>query len=810
MKPFYVVLLLVFVFSCNNPKNKRKALIHYIPQNSTVILKTSNLESLKSSIQNSHFLQKSSKSKAYKTLEKELETLSNLKTTGDLLICLDKNETDSLNFTIVTKHHKSLFITDSLKNYSEETFQEKNASYKKSILKNTTFYSTIIDSVFIVSSLKQNIVDVFNISELNTNLEKSYHTLSKDKGLSIIIKSTNPFIESFFIDKHLPLKTFTNYIAFDVDINQDQLFFNGITKASDSTKSFINVFKNTVPQENQIQNITPSNCDGFLSFTFNDYSVFKQNLDTHLQKDSIANQTSLFENINEIGVIYEGKNRAIVLNSIDAIATNEALISEQTVIENYRQVDVFNYSKPDLFATELAPLIKYNTVTKYCQIDHFFVFTDDLELLQNIIANYQNKTTLSEQTHFKHVKEQLSDEASLMQVTNPSTLKNILSNTIQESLSNSFNNYKSSAIQFIYDSNFAHVNGIIKKAKSRVSANTVSEELNIKLESDLLNNPQFVVNHITKQKEIVVQDVNNNLYLISNKGKVLWKKRIKGAVLGEINQIDIYKNGRLQLAFATPNYVYVLDRNGKEVSPFPLKFNDAITQPLSVFDYDKKKNYRLLVTQNKRVLMYDAKGKSVKGFTFKQANNSIITAPQHFRMGSKDYITLKTKNKLYILDRTGKIRVTPKTAANFSAEAIYLYNNKFTTTTNNGKLITVDTKGNTASQNLKLSKKHHIVTTSKTLVTHGENKLNIRNKTVNLDFGNYSEPKIFYINDKIYVTITDFQSRKVHLYDSQTKSLPNFPVYGNSVMTLDNIDKDAALEFVTKGENNAILLYQIN
>ena len=84
--------------------------------------------------------------------------------------------------------------------------------------------------------------------------------------------------------------------------------------------------------------------------------------------------------------------------------------------------------------------------------------------------------------------------------------------------------YKSSAIQFIYDSNFAHVNGIIKKVKDRVSPNTVTEELNIKLESEILSNPQFVINHTTNQKEIIVQDVNNNLYLISNKGKVIWKK----------------------------------------------------------------------------------------------------------------------------------------------------------------------------------------------------------------------------------------------------------------------------------------------
>lgn len=810
MKPVYLVVLLILAYGCNHSNNNRKEIIHYAPKNSSLILKTSNIESLKSNIKNNHFLQELSKSKSYKKLEPKLELLSHLKTSSNVLICLDKNKTDSLNFTVVTKYHKRLFITDSLKNYSEETFTNKKISYTKSTIKNTSFYSTIVDSIFIASSLKQNIIDAFNTSKINTDLEKMYYTLSENKALSIILKSDNPFVDSFFIDKQLPLKTLTNYMAFDANINQDELFFNGITKATDSTKSLINIFKNTVPQENQIQNITPSNSDGFLSFTFDTYAVFQQNLNKHFQKDSITNPTTLFDNINEVGIIYEGKKRAIILHSIDAIATNDALLSDQTVIENYRQVAIYNFSKPELFSSKFTPLITYTKASKYCQLDDFFVFSDDDELLQSIIANYQNKTTLSEQSHFINMKEQLSDEASLMLVTNPSTLKNILIDHIGASLLNTLTDYKSSAIQFIYDSNFAHVNGIIKKAKSKAYANTVSEELNIKLDYDLLNTPQFVTNHTTKEKDIVVQDVKNNLYLISKKGNVLWKKQIKGHILGAINQIDIHKNGQLQLVFATPNYVYMLDRNGNNVSPFPIKFNDAITQPLSVFDYDKKKKYRLLVTQNKHVFMYDAKGKPVKGFTFKQANNSIINPPQHFRIGTKDYITIKTENKLYILDRTGKTRVTPKTSENYSTQAIYLHKNKFTTTIRNGKLISIDTKGNTATQNLNLTSSHYITTTNKTLVTQNENTLNIDNTTVNLDFGHYTQPKLFKINNKIYVAITDLQSRKVYLYNSKAQLLPNFPVYGNSEISLFNINKDAPLEFVTKGENNTILLYQIN
>jgi len=809
MRFFCFTLLITLFFNCSNTSTKKYKLTDFVPEHTDVILKTANLESLKSSISNSDFLQNLSTTKSYVNLESKLESLSLLKPNGTVLICLSKDSNDSLQFAAITKYSEDLFATDSLQNYMEESLIYKKKNITKSTLNNNTFYSTVIDSTFFTSSSRELIDAAFNQKNNNSDLEKIYSTTSDNKTASFIIKPNNSFIKTFFVNDSLNLNTFTNYIAIDADISQDDIIVNGITKATDSTKSLINIFKNTIPQENSIQNITPSNSDGFMSFTFDNFNLFETNLFNFNKKDSIAKNT-LFDNIIEVGIIYEDEKRAIVLNSLDAIATKDALLGEQNTIETFRQIDIYSFSKPRLFSQTFSPLILYNEATKYCIIDNYFIFADSIETLQNIISNYQNKTTLNERNYFKAIKEHLTDESSLLLVVNPSNLKTVLNKNGLEKSTYNLDKYNASAIQFIYETNFAHVNGIIKKSKTKASVNSVSEELNIKLEADLLNAPQFVTNHITKQKEIVVQDINNNLYLISNKGKILWKKRIRGAVLGKIEQIDIYKNGKLQLAFATPNRIYVIDRNGRDVTPFPGKFNDEITQPLSVFDYDKNKKYRLLVTQGKNLLMYNVNAKLVNGFTFKSANGKIISQPKHFRIGSRDYIVFKTSSKLYILDRTGKTRVSPKTSSGFSDAGIYVFEDKFTTTTDKSELISIDGKGNTAIQNLSLSENHRLETTSKTIVFQSENKLTIKRNTLDLDYGNYTEPKIFYVNDKIYVSVTDLQSQKTYLFDSEAKSLPNFPVYGNSSIELDNIDKDKNIEFVTKGESNSIILYQIN
>ena len=299
------------------------------------------------------------------------------------------------------------------------------------------------------------------------------------------------------------------------------------------------------------------------------------------------------------------------------------------------------------------------------------------------------------------------------------------------------------------------------------------------------------------------------MYLISNQGKILWKKRLNGNIIGKIEQIDIYKNGRLQLAFATPKRVYIIDRNGNDVGAFPLKFQDDITQPLSVFDYDNNKNYRLLVSQNNNLLIYNTKGKTVKGFKY-QKSQKINSQPKHFRINSKDYIVFSAGNTMKILNRQGLLRIDVKESIDFSNNDIYLYKNQFTTSSKTGDLIQVNTNGSVSKQSLKLESNHAITATSKTISILSENNLTIKQSAFELDFGNYTNPVIFYLNDKIYVNVTDLQSKKIYLFDSLSKLQNNFPVFGNSAIDLKNIDKDNNLEFVTVGDSNSIIIYQKN
>jgi hypothetical protein len=784
----YALSICFLLVGCNHSKKSTTKITQLIPETATVVLSINNVEAFKSDIKNNDFLKKFKSSIFYKDLLIPLENLSYLNTTNPVLICFNSSK-NKPNYSIITKYSDSLFSNN--------------------ILDSLNFHHRIIDSIFIGSPSKV-IIDSIMVTE-NSVFKTLDQATNTNASFSI---SLNENIASHFGNSIFTENTnaFANWITLDAEITPDQINLNGVSITTDTTSRLINIFKNTIQQENKIQYITPESSASFISFTYNDFETIHQNIAEYNQQtiDTTSNN-QLLETITEIGEIYIKNETALVLKSIDAFSTKEALSKQQNVLSSFRNVEILEFDSQDYFKTIFNPLISSKNISKYINIDDFFVFANSEQLLQDIITNFQNGTTLANNSGYLNTALSFSDESSLLIVASSSKLEHILGGAFNEDITNvNFKNYKYSAFQFVQDDGFVHVNTVIKKNKSQVQQHSITEVFNVSLDADILTNPQFVINHRNKQKDIVVQDVNNILYLISNTGKVLWKKQLRGAVLGTIQQVDLYKNGRLQLAFATPNRVYVIDRNGKDVTPFPLKFNDKITQPLSVFDYDNKKNYRFVVTQNNALLMYDKKGKNVNGFRYKKTSNRVTTQPKHFRINNKDYIAFAASDKMLILNRKGQSRINVKEAINFSENEIFKYKNKFTTTTTKGELVQVNLKGAVSKQSLNLPRNHIIETTNKTLVTLAENKLTIKQKSQELDFGNYTAPKIFYLNDKIYVTLTDLQAQKVYLFDSQSKPIQNFPVYGNSLIDLANIDADNNLEFVTKGESNSIIVYQKN
>ena len=785
----FLLILFHFFWSCQKDYSTINHPYKFIPSETSAVIKVNELNDFINSIENHDIL-----SGIYnKDVINTTKALKNLNTTQAVFIAFNPSTRDHSDYLILTENAPTLFVVDSIPNHNSRPVVDFDID--KTQIDSTLLYHKVIGNVFACSNSLE-VIKRLNAKNDDTELSRLIETGDKKSVASIVFKSDSQNYSKLLFTDFNTDAMHTDYSVIDLSYTAKSLQYNGIVTSHDSLSNSLDSFKHTIPQKTNTVRIAPNNTKSLVSITYDDFSVFNKNL-RQISTQPIDSSETFLNFTNEIALI----DNAVVLHSLDPNLVLES-IDEKSNIETFRNIDIYDFGDTDFFESRLAPFISLNNSNFFARYNNFIVFSNSIIQLKVILSNALNNNTLENSEAFININKNLSDAASLFIFKNSEGLSEILEQNIK--------GYNANAVQFIYEDNYAHINGIIQKFKKRASSNSVTEAFTAQLDAELISVPQSLKNHVTKAHDIAVQDVNNLLYLISDSGSILWKKQLQGKILGNIEQIDTYKNGRLQLAFTTSNRLYVLDRNGNDVAAFPLKFNDAITQPLSVFDYDKRKHYRLLVTQDENILMYDAKGKSISGFDYKTNGSVIKSQPKHFRVGRKDYIVFGAGETLKILNRQGNVRIKVKDKIRFSENALYLYQNKFTTTNTLGQLIQVDTKGQLSLKNLNLTDNHKIATTSKTLVSLTENKLKIKSRTVDLDYGDYTAPKIFYLNDKIYVTTTDLQSNKVYLFDSQAKAIPNFPVFGTSIAELQKLDKDNGLELITQSDPKTIVVYKLN
>ena len=810
-------MLPIFIASCTKEAKTKDSLLEHLPPDPSLVVKITNLTNFKSELKNNSTLKNIEAFSNIKEVVSKINGLGHLSTDKTCVLALYEIGKDNYDYMLVAKNDHNLFNVDSVANKTVETLTYEGASIIKYNLDGLEVFSLQKNDDILMSSsmmLMENLIRVSEDTPADATLEKLYNASSLDKSATLFINpSGNTSLLSLKERSRSKSQPFSSWISLDFTANSDEVILNGVAMAPDSTKNFVNLFKGTSPLANKTPTYAPLNAQAMVSYTFDDYQVFAKNQNTYL--DRVKQTDSLFNTVEEVGVIYLNNEKVVLLKSYGTQSLYDYLDSRKTASQNYQDSEILELQDINLVEEGFTPLIT-DFKSNYCTIiENSFIFSEEKEALQTIISNHKSSSSFDNDQGYKTAKASLASESSMLFVSNASGIKLFAKKELLPELSEDIieDDLKEQvfASQMVMDNGFGHFNILASKIEKNQEKNTVSPLFTLELNTDLATDPQFVKNHRTKQQEIVVQDQNNVLYLISTDGKVLWTKQLEGRIQGEIQQVDIYKNGKLQLAFTTNDQFLVLDRNGDEVPPFNIEFEGGNLNPLAVFDYDGSRNYRFVITQGRKVYMYNNQGKIVRGFTFTDAPSNILGVPKHFRVGNKDYLVFKQDNStLRILHRVGSDRIKVPEKIDFSNNEVFLYKNKFSVTNKAGVLHQIDTNGKLVATNFNLNPDHGFYATSNTLVFMDDNVLSIKGKKVELELGVYSKPKIFYIYDKIYVAVTDIQNHQIYLFDSQAEPIPNFPVFGSSLIDLTDMDNDRKLELVAKDQDNSLIVYKIN
>lgn len=807
-----IVLITSLFFSCTPDEKEISDPQNYIPAETDYILQSPDLSIFLNKVDSTSFFKKNhSLFKNSNFLH--LQNLNNVSGLKEVLVAFVQNNGIG-NYLLVGRD--SLQVdTDSIQNRSRETLKYEEFEIQKISIEDFTTFLTTKNDVFLASD-SQGVLESVMSKDFERISSEGFNMARAAAGknrTSLFINNTSidTLFKNIFPSSSLPLSNLGAWSVLDLEIEDQNFLINGILSLENDSPELMDIFQDVPAQKNRIAEITPTKASGFYSFTYSDFDIFFRNLNK-FRKDSLeVSPNHILNFTKEAGIIYSEEN-FLAFTTTDAELAKESITATEKVLD-FRGVEIFKYPKPAEFSKFLQPLIKEDELRFYAFLEDFLIFSKSIKSIERLITHFQNNVTLNEQPYYQEAVANLAGSSSLLFVVNNANIDKVLKEKSSGEYKNKivaldFTGYPVTAIQFVQDQNFAHLHGILKMSQENTSEG-IRQLASIKLNSDLGISPHLVKNNNTMELEILVQDEDNVLYLFNEIGELQWKKEFSTRITGEIVQVDLYGNGNLQYLFNTPNALHVLDRNGNPVKPFPLKFKDEITRPVSIFDYDNNRNYRFVVTQKNNLLMYDSKGKIVRGFNFDKTDSNILQSPKHIRVKNKDYIVFPEEDgKLNLISRQGKSRISVKEKIENSDNEWYEYKSNFVSVNSAGQLVFVDQDGNVEIRAVAPEANLKISATENILASISENILKINEKEITLDYGLYTAPKIFPLKGENYITITDTQAQRLLVFNENAQLLPGFPVYANSAADMA-VDKNNNILITVKGEEKSVLIYRM-
>ena len=466
----------------------------------------------------------------------------------------------------------------------------------------------------------------------------------------------------------------------DIYISEDGLVLSGYTESHDSSE-LLYKFKTLPSRDFRTYKILPSSTVLFETLilpSLNLHNVSDTSVSTEASDLAVKIKPYTGEEITR--AIIDIKGRPVNDNTLIIYELTNRVQAEQIFLEEPGAKNEILYFEPDdqvkipVYRTSFKGLIRvllpgfapeFNE-TYFAFYDHFMIAGTSYATISKLLYdNILNKTLANDLT-YRDFQNTLPSRAGYYFFCIPSRIIDYLSGFLNEDIINALKSNKNSLKKIqAAGYQFASSNGMIYNSLSIKFKEETREESTTEWET-LLDTvasikPFFFTNHITGAKEIFIQDMKNNTYLINAAGRVLWKVSLNERIISTIYMIDYYRNGKYQLLFSSRNYIHLLDRNGNYVERYPVKLRSPATNSMAMFDYDNNLNYRLFIAgEDKLIYSYDKTGNVVKGWTPFRTTGNVTAEINYFKVSGKDYLVAADENAVYFLDRTGNRRMNLK------------------------------------------------------------------------------------------------------------------------------------------------------
>ena len=804
MNRLLLLAVCILLIGCQSKQNTTDSLLNYLPNNAVVVLKSSSFKSLHD-YRNQH----DAATAAATLLPDFFEELSQIgpNTAGQL--SFHPEGKDQL-IPLLISLQKPVY-SDSV---SVDTLQYNKTQLLKRNTNPPTFYASW-DSLHFSSPSKLLLESSIRLrstqNSIDAELEQLYKNTTEDHTF-FVSKDIAPYFNRLFKDMNpIPWLQWSKWTAMVPSVNSNGVYMQayGITDTNGASR--LSFLKNQDSALQELAAYIPSNINTVQAFSF-DLDTYKK---ASLRFEAAHNlpktlMDSLLIDATQLAQLRLGNETVVLVKSSMATDDIKQTLAKKSKAQfTTEQQTLYAFSDENIITDLLPPMLKQNKFTFATIVNEHLYLGTSQTVLESVIYALTKDDVLSQNERFQTYFKTLPSRSSFWGWSAPAYFETQVKKIAPALSKTALGAFRQADYVGTVEGEVFYValslqkpNDEGKKAQAVELAGTAT------FDAPVVWGPYAVHNHKTQALEWVVQDEENQLYLLDTTGELVWKKQLDGAILGSVYQVDLYRNKRLQLAFTTDKSFQVLDRNGNAVSGYSKK-GMRTSSTLAVFDYDKQRNYRLVLSSGNTLSMYDSRMKKVSGWRKTKLNNGLKYPAKHIRIGNRDYIALVQKSgKGELLHRTGKTRIKIPTDVKLTQD-IYPYQNGFVSVDDKNRLVQISTTGKLSKTALPFETRYAIAANRNTLVTVTENKVSINNQLVELDFGVYAPPQIQVVNNRTYIIIWDNQSDKVYVFDRDAKLLDSFPVIGRKWAMLGQAVPGSAVYLAAQNNRQELRLYKM-
>ncbi|NNK11703.1 MAG: hypothetical protein HKP08_10195, partial [Flavobacteriaceae bacterium] len=405
-------LIAILSLACNSLEPTKITLEEAIPANAALILKVKDPASLKRDLGNCDFISLSSVRENDNELIQILGQLKELTAESQGYFVAIPNSTNSLSYVYISEiapkeQTRDSINIDSIKVEAEAAEESKD----------------VIDPWFTseTGTLRFYSRDSTLIAEKNWLKSASY----PDDELLSLLKNPAPgkevslFLKAPQLDSLNALAAnqnssnwakLANSLALDLKTSQDMLQWTGVGTVTDSTPSLLSLFSHTQPVVNTLASLAPESADGLLTISFTDQAVFGANQQRQFTEANDAG--ALFQTTEEVGLVFQGKNKGIIINTFGALSLSEFLQESRSSVYDYQGKEIGVLASSALLEEAFPAFISNFKVTHYTVLENAFIFCDNKRFMELMIRNINSEKTFETSAIYESARSELAEASS--------------------------------------------------------------------------------------------------------------------------------------------------------------------------------------------------------------------------------------------------------------------------------------------------------------------------------------------------------------------------------------------------------------